>query len=52
MIYDAEGLKSEQATVKLVNTATTTNDSRGGGGSLGVFGVIGLMGLALYRRFK
>lgn len=52
VIYDAEGLKSEQATVKLVNTATTTNDSRGGGGSLGVFGVIGLMGLALYRRFK
>lgn len=52
VIYDAEGLKSEQATVKLVNTATTTNDSRGGGGSLGVFGLIGLMGLALYRRFK
>lgn len=52
VIYDAEGLKSNEATVKLINTATTTNDSRGGGGSFGILSLIGLMGLVGYRRFK
>ena len=52
VIYDAEGLKSNEATVKLINTATTTNDSRGGGGSFGIVSLLGLLGLVGYRRFK
>ena len=52
VIYDAEGLKSNEATVKLINTATTTNDSRGGGGGFGIVSLLGLLGLVGYRRFK
>lgn len=51
-VFDADGELSEPATVKLVNTATTSEDTRSGGGSLGWLSVFGLLGLAAYRRRK
>lgn len=62
-VLDKELLESNEAEVKLTNTATTTDDTRGesgsssgggggsnGGGSLGIVGLFGLIGLALWRR--
>ncbi|NIE96136.1 CSLREA domain-containing protein [Acinetobacter sp. Tr-809] len=53
-VYDAEGVSSNEATVRTINTATTTDDTRSasGGGSLGFYSVFGLLGLLAYRRFK
>ena len=51
LVYDADGAKSEEASVSLNNTAATPNNqSSSGGGSLGLFTVLGLVGLVLYRR--
>lgn len=51
-IFDADGGLSNDATVKLINTATTTDDTRRGssGGSLGVFGLLVLGGVVAWRR--
>lgn len=62
-VLDKELLESNEAEVKLTNTATTTDDTRGnsgnssgggggsnGGGSFGVAGLFGLIGLGLLRR--
>ncbi|RZA06882.1 MAG: GlyGly-CTERM sorting domain-containing protein, partial [Moraxellaceae bacterium] len=62
-VLDKELLESNEAEVKLTNTATTTDDTRGesgsssgggggsnGGGSLGIAGILSLFGLALWRR--
>lgn len=51
-VFDADGTLSNEATLSLVNTATTTNDTRKGssGGAFGWVGVLGLLGLAAYRQ--
>ena len=61
-VLDADLLESNEAEVKLINTATTTDDTRGNsgsssgggggssGGSLGLGGLFGLFGLAWLRR--
>ena len=61
-VLDADLLESNEAEVKLINTATTTDDTRGNsgsssgggggssGGSLGLGGLVGLFGLAWLRR--
>ncbi|WP_151749006.1 GlyGly-CTERM sorting domain-containing protein, partial [Acinetobacter oleivorans] len=36
----------------LVSTATTTDDTRGGGGSLGILSLASLLGLVVYRRYR
>lgn len=51
-VFDADGTLSNTATVKLISTATTTDDTRGGGGALGILSVLGLLGLALLRQRK
>lgn len=54
-VYDAEGLISNTATVKIISTGTTSDDTRkagGGGGSSNLFSLLGLLGLLAYRRFK
>jgi len=48
-IYDAEGLKSDEAVIFLKNTAQNSSSTASGGGSIGVYGILGLMGLGLYR---
>jgi CSLREA domain-containing protein/MYXO-CTERM domain-containing protein len=51
-VLDQDRAESNEATVKITNTATTTDDTRGssGGGSVGLFGLFGLAGLILLRR--
>jgi CSLREA domain-containing protein len=49
-VFDADATESNSAEIKLISTATTSDDTRGGGGSLGIFSVFGLTGLALWRR--
>lgn len=61
-VFDADGGMSNEATVRLISTATTTDDTRGdktdpiiksgkgGGGSAGLFTLFGLAGLAFWRR--
>ncbi|MFC3903085.1 CSLREA domain-containing protein [Acinetobacter marinus] len=52
-VFDADGTLSNTADVKLINTATTSDDTRGssgGGGSTGLLSIFGLLGLALLRR--
>ncbi|ONG41638.1 hypothetical protein BKE30_04240 [Alkanindiges hydrocarboniclasticus] len=62
-VLDQDRAESNEATVKIINTATTTDDTRGdsgsssgssgsssGGGSVGLFGLLGLFGLAFMRR--
>ncbi|OBY75866.1 CSLREA domain-containing protein [Acinetobacter gyllenbergii] len=56
-VYDADGMKSNEAIVRTINTATTTDDTRtanggGGGGSFSFYSVFGLFGLLAYRRFR
>lgn len=52
-VYDADGKISNEAIVKLNNTATSTGSVRkSGGGSLGWLSLLGLFGLAGYRRYK
>lgn len=48
-ILDAEGLKSNDAKIDLINTAKNTNTQASGGGSVGVYGLFGLVLLAAYR---
>ncbi len=49
-VFDSDGEISNEATVKLINTATTTKDTRSGGGSLSWLSLVGLFSLALVRR--
>ena len=53
-VYDADGMASNTAAVRVISTATTTDDTRtaSGGGSMGMFGVFGVFGLLAYRRWK
>ncbi len=55
-VYDADGLISDTATVRVISTATTTDDTRNannvGGGSMGWLSLLGLFGLLGYRRMK
>ncbi|ENU31519.1 hypothetical protein F991_00664 [Acinetobacter sp. CIP-A165] len=58
-VYDndfPEPMISNLGTVKVISTATTTDDSRkashGGGGSTGIFSLFGLLGLLTYRRLR
>ncbi|MDR7016508.1 CSLREA domain-containing protein [Acinetobacter sp. 3657] len=55
-VYDADASISNLATVKVISTATTTDDSRkashGGGGSTGILSLFGLLGLLAYRRLR
>lgn len=51
-VYDAEGLISNKATVKIISTATTSDKNKGGGGSFGFYSLLGLFGLLTYRRLK
>ena len=46
---------SNLATVKVISTATTSDDTRpakSGGGSMGIFSALSLLGLLAYRRYK
>jgi CSLREA domain-containing protein len=46
---------SNLATVNVISTATTSDDTRpakSGGGSMGIFSALGLFGLLAYRRYK
>ncbi|XID75527.1 CSLREA domain-containing protein [Alkanindiges sp. WGS2144] len=50
-VLDQDLMESNEATVKITNTATTSDDTRNsGGGSFGIAGLLGLMGLAWLRR--
>lgn len=64
-VLDQDRAESNEATVKIINTATTTDDTRGdsgsssgssgsssggGGGSVGLFGLFGLASLIAIRR--
>lgn len=52
-VYDADGKISNEANVKLNNTATSAGSVRkSGGGSFGWLSVVGLFGLLGYRRYK
>ncbi|MBJ9720850.1 CSLREA domain-containing protein [Acinetobacter calcoaceticus] len=52
-VYDADGkISSKAGTINLVSTATTTDDSRSGGGSLGILSIASLLGLIAYRRYR
>ena len=52
-VYDADNvISSTPGTITLVSTATTTDDTRGGGGSLGILSIASLLGLAIYRRYR
>ena len=51
MVYDADGLVSNTATVKLSNSASTPS-ARSGGGATGILGLLGLLGLIGLRRFS
>ena len=51
--YDADASASNTASVRLINTATTSDDTRkGGGGAIGIIGLVALAGLAHLRRKK
>ncbi|WP_327858434.1 CSLREA domain-containing protein [Acinetobacter guillouiae] len=50
-VYDADGVISNAATVKLENSGTAPGSTRtSGGGSLGWLSILGLLGLVGYRR--
>lgn len=56
-VYDNDSTPkiSNSATVNVISTATTVDDTRpatSGGGSTGVFSILGLIGLLAYRRFR
>ena len=50
MVYDADGLVSNTATVTLSNSASTPS-ARSGGGATGILGLLGLFSLIGLRRF-
>ncbi len=51
-VLDQDKAESNEATVKIINTATTSDDTRGssGGGATGLFGLLGLASLIWIRR--
>lgn len=53
-VLDQDRAESNEATVKITNTATTSDDTRsgggGGGGAVGLFGLFGLAALIGLRR--
>lgn len=51
-VLDQDKAESNEATVKIINTATTSDDTRGssGGGATGLFGLLGLASLIAIRR--
>ena len=54
-VYDADGTASNAATVSVISTATTTDDTRPAGrwGEVLVsFSIFGLLSLVAYRRFR
>lgn len=51
-VYDAEGLISNTATVKIISTANTSDKDKSGGGSMNFLSVFGLLGLLGYRRLR
>jgi len=56
-VYDNDSTPkiSNSATVTVISTATTVDDTRpaaSGGGSTGIFSIFGLIGLLVYRRFR
>ncbi|MFM6907289.1 MAG: CSLREA domain-containing protein [Acinetobacter tjernbergiae] len=56
-VYDNDSTPkiSNSATVNVISTATTVDDTRpatSGGGSAGVFSIFGLISLLAYRRFR
>lgn len=56
-VYDNDEtpMLSNKATVKVISTATTSDDTRpakSGGGSMGIFSSLSLLGLLAYRRYK
>lgn len=51
-IYDADGKQSNSATVNIINSATTKDDTRSSGGSFGLLGLLGLVVLAGWRQRK
>ena len=56
-VYDNDSTPkiSNSATVNVISTATTVDDTRpatSGGGSTGIFSIFGLIGLLAYRRFR
>ncbi len=50
VVYDAEGLSSNEATVTLVNTANNIDSSKGGGGSFAWWGILALASMGLYHK--
>ncbi|RZG74040.1 CSLREA domain-containing protein [Acinetobacter wuhouensis] len=53
LVYDADGLASNEGTITLANSGTAANSPRvSGGGSFGWLSLVGLIGLAGYRRMK
>ncbi|WP_419820639.1 CSLREA domain-containing protein [Acinetobacter sp.] len=52
-VYDADGVISNTATVKLENSGTAPGSTRtSGGGALGWLSLLGLLGLTGYRRYQ
>lgn len=52
-VYDADGMISNAATVKLENSGTAPGSPRvSGGGALGWLSIFGLLGLTGYRRYQ
>lgn len=52
-VYDADGVISNAATVKLENSGTAPGSTRtSGGGSLGWLSILGLFGLTAYRCYQ
>ncbi len=50
-VLDQDLLESNEANVEIINTATTSDDTRkSGGGSLGLFSVLSLLSLGYLRR--
>ncbi len=52
VVYDRDAQPSNEATVTIINTATTTDNTRAGGGAMGWPLLLGLLGLALRRSTK
>lgn len=50
VVYDRDMTASNEATVQVINTATTNDYEKAGGGAAGVFGVLGLLGIWAARH--
>lgn len=50
VVLDQDKAESNEATVRIINTATTTEDTRSSGGSLGLWGLLSLVGLSMLAR--